>query len=150
MRTIELDGYSFELRNKREVTNQACEYVEELVQRVFFDPLDLPSIFGTKGKKSDEALTRELLKDKSRLFKLLRISQGENNFFEGLCGVILATNICDYELLTSKYPRATLIDLIKESEQEIGGFRDISAGFMLNIPLKLDMSSVIESAAKGV
>jgi hypothetical protein len=138
MRPVEIHGYTFELADKWEVTQESLERVENLIPRLFFAKIN-PAQFMTnsakKGnaKKSEEdeinALFADLLEDPDKFVSFLRLMSGDKSI-QSIMGAMLTTGKDYYELV--KLPALVLRELIVESEKEIGTFVDFTATFNLN------------------
>ena len=141
MRPIEIHGYKFKLAGRTEVTNKSVEQVENLKTRLFFDKIDFEKIFAHEEaadrKKTNETEDHEifgdLLDDSNEFVTILRLVEGDS-FSNSINGAILTTGKV-YEELTN-LPRLVLMELIKESEKEIGKEADFIKTFNMNMSIQ--------------
>lgn len=132
MRKVVIDKTEYEMRGMREITHRACKRVELLIPTLFFDSLDMQKIIGDKIDKGidEKKIFAQLLSSPEKLVEFIQMTEF-NNSMKDIMAVMLTTDM-DYKELI-ELPQVTLMELIKESKEEIGSYEDFTAGLGINI-----------------
>jgi hypothetical protein len=141
MRPIDIEGHLFELLGKKEITNISVERVENLISVLFFDKINIEKLLMSdddKGKKNSKGkgngdIFGGFMEDKNGFVTGLRVLEGDE-FLKATTGPMLTTSMSYDELQT--LPRLVLLELIKESEKEIGKPEDFYKTFNMNMSIK--------------
>jgi len=140
MRKVIIDGTEYAIKGMREITHRACKRVELLIPTLFFDSLDMQKIIGDKPDKNidEKKIFAQLLSSPEKLVEFIQMTEFDDSMGD-IMAVMLTTDI-DYKELI-ELPQMTLIELIKESKQEIGSYEDFTAGLGINI--ESSMNSIL-------
>jgi len=140
MRTINIDGAEYAIKGMREITHRACKRVELLIPTLFFDSLDMQKIIGDKPDKNidEKKIFAQLLSSPEKLVEFIQMTEFDDSM-KDIMAVMLTTGM-DYKELI-ELPQVTLMELVKESKQEIGSYEDFTAGLGINI--ESSMNSIL-------
>lgn len=132
MRTVTIDEKEYKIKGMREITHRACKRVELLIPTLFFDSLDMQKIIGDKTDKGvdEKKIFGQLLSSPEKLAEFIQMTEFDDSM-KGIMAVMLTTGL-DYKELI-ELPQMALMELVKESKQEIGSYEDFTAGLGINI-----------------
>lgn len=134
MRTVTIDEKEYKIKGMREITHRACKRVELLIPTLFFDSLDMQKIAGEDLDKrktiNEKRIFAQLLSNPGKLAEFIQMTEFDDSM-KGIMAVMLTTDL-DYKELI-ELPQMALMELVKESKQEIGSYEDFTAGLGINI-----------------
>jgi hypothetical protein len=145
MRTIDIAGVEYKIRNKYEITHKACRRVELLIPSLFFNSFDMEKLIEdsknkeAKGKKKDieREIFVQLLKNPEKFVEFIQMMTSNiDNSYKDIIAIMLVTDK-DYAEV-NEMPQMTLIELAKEAKKEIGSYEDFTSGLGINIESSLD------------
>jgi len=142
MRTVEIAGKKYEIRNKYEITHKACRRVELLIPTLFFDSLDMAKLAGEikdtnpkKSKNIEKEIFSELLKNTEKFVEFIQMMNFDDSIKQ-IMGVMLTTDL-EYSQII-ELPQLTFLEFVKATKEEIGSYEDFTNGLGINIESNLD------------
>lgn len=146
MRTIDVAGTKYGIRNKYEITHKACRRIELLIPSLFFDSIDVEKLIedredkGTKKNKNkniEREIFMQLLKNPEKFVEFIQMmTDSMDNSYKAIMAVMLVTDM-DYAEI-NEMPQMTLLELAKEAKGEIGSYEDFTDGLGINIESSLE------------
>lgn len=146
MRTIEIAGKKYGIRNKYEITHKACRRVELLIPSLFFDSIDMEKLIEdsegkgakkNKNKNIEREIFMQLLKKSEKFVEFIQMmTDSMDNSYKEIMAIMLVTDM-DYAEI-NEMPQMTLLELRNAAKEEIGSYEDFTSGLGINIESSLD------------
>lgn len=146
MRTIEVAGTKYEIRNKYEITHKACRRIELLIPSLFFDSIDMEKLIEgiegkgakkSKNKNVEREIFMQLLKKPEKFVEFIQMmTDSMDNSYKEIMAIMLVTDM-DYAEI-NEMPQMALLELAKEAKEEIGSYEDFTDGLGISIESSLD------------